>query len=66
MTGMSNVSKLAGEPSGQEFLVFTLGNEEYGIDILKVQEIRGYDQVTRIASLLTLLIPVILFPSHSI
>ncbi|ECG9656121.1 hypothetical protein FO157_13660 [Salmonella enterica] len=49
MTGMSNVSKLAGEPSGQEFLVFTLGNEEYGIDILKVQEIRGYDQVTRIA-----------------
>ncbi|ECJ1314896.1 chemotaxis protein CheW, partial [Salmonella enterica] len=25
MTGMSNVSKLAGEPSGQEFLVFTLG-----------------------------------------
>ncbi|MFC0179401.1 chemotaxis protein CheW [Thorsellia kenyensis] len=34
----------------QEFLVFTLGNDEYGIDILKVQEIRGYDQVTRIAN----------------
>ncbi|MBV7404475.1 chemotaxis protein CheW [Enterobacter sp. ENT03] len=50
MTGMSNVTKLAGEPSGQEFLVFTLGGEEYGIDILKVQEIRGYDQVTRIAN----------------
>ena len=50
MTGMSNVTKLAGEPSGQEFLVFTLGDEEYGIDILKVQEIRGYDQVTRIAN----------------
>ena len=50
MTGMSNVAKLAGEPSGQEFLVFTLGDEEYGIDILKVQEIRGYDQVTRIAN----------------
>jgi purine-binding chemotaxis protein CheW len=50
MTGMSNVRKLAGEPSGQEFLVFTLGDEEYGIDILKVQEIRGYDQVTRIAN----------------
>jgi purine-binding chemotaxis protein CheW len=50
MTGMTNVAKLAGEPSGQEFLVFTLGNEEYGIDILKVQEIRGYDQVTRIAN----------------
>lgn len=42
MTGMTNVTKLASEPSGQEFLVFTLGDEEYGIDILKVQEIRGY------------------------
>ena len=50
MTGMSTVAKLAGEPSGQEVLVFTLGDEEYGIDILKVQEIRGYDQVTRIAN----------------
>ncbi len=33
-----------------EMLVFTLGTEEYGIDILKVQEIRGYDAVTRIAN----------------
>ncbi|KMZ12734.1 Positive regulator of CheA protein activity (CheW) [Candidatus Burkholderia humilis] len=30
--------------------MFTLGAEEYGIDILKVQEIRGYDSVTRIAN----------------
>jgi purine-binding chemotaxis protein CheW len=38
--------------SRSEFLVFTLGDEEYGIDILKVQEIRGYDVdgVTRIAN----------------
>ena len=36
--------------SSQEFLTFTLGNEEYGIDILKVQEIRGYDIVTAIAN----------------
>lgn len=34
----------------QEFLTFTLGSEEYAIDILRVQEIRGYDQVTAIAS----------------
>ncbi len=34
----------------QEFLAFTLGQEEYGIDILKVQEIRGYETVTRIAN----------------
>lgn len=33
-----------------EFLSFTLGKEEYGIDILKVQEIRGYDAVTAIAN----------------
>jgi purine-binding chemotaxis protein CheW len=38
------------EASKQEFLAFTLGQEEYGIDILKVQEIRGYEPVTRIAN----------------
>jgi purine-binding chemotaxis protein CheW len=36
--------------AGHEFLAFTLGSEEYGIDILKVQEIRGYEAVTRIAN----------------
>ena len=36
--------------SAREFLAFKLGKEEYGIDILKVQEIRGYEAVTRIAS----------------
>ena len=33
-----------------EFLAFTLGQEEYGIDIQKVQELRGYESVTRIAN----------------
>ncbi len=33
-----------------EFLTFTLGAEEYGIEILKVQEIRGYDAITHIAN----------------
>jgi len=33
-----------------ELLTFTLGAEEYAIDILKVQEIRGYEAVTRIAN----------------
>ena len=33
------------------YLTFTLGNEEYGIDILTVQEIRGYDAVTTIANM---------------
>ena len=34
----------------RELLTFTLGSEEYGIDILKVQEIRGYEAVTAIAN----------------
>jgi purine-binding chemotaxis protein CheW len=42
----SSVSNVA----GGEFLTFTLGAEEYGMDILKVQEIRGYDAVTAIAN----------------
>ncbi|NQD36598.1 chemotaxis protein CheW [Permianibacter sp. IMCC34836] len=36
--------------AGQEVLTYTLGNEEYGIDILKVQEIRGYEPTTHIAN----------------
>ena len=33
----------------REFLAFKLGAEEYGIDILRVQEIRSYERPTRIA-----------------
>jgi purine-binding chemotaxis protein CheW len=33
-----------------EYLTYMLGKETYGIDILKVQEIRGYDTVTHIAN----------------
>jgi len=33
-----------------EFLSFRLGSEEYGIDILRVQEIRSYEAPTRIAN----------------
>lgn len=51
VTGETQVAGivLAGQ-GGNEFLTFTLGSEEYGIDILKVQEIRGYEQVTKIAN----------------
>jgi len=45
----SNEGQAAGGNS-RELLTFTLGSEEYGIDILKVQEIRGYDAVTTIAN----------------
>jgi purine-binding chemotaxis protein CheW len=36
--------------STDEFLTFKLGQVEYGLDIMKVQEIRGYDAVTHIAN----------------
>ncbi|GAA5234049.1 chemotaxis protein CheW [Verticiella sediminum] len=49
---MDNQVKQTADGEGKEFLVFALGTEEYGIDILKVQEIRGYDAdaLTRIAN----------------
>lgn len=45
---MSSVAAVANV--AQEYLTFILGEEEYGIDILRVQEIRGYDAVTSIAN----------------
>jgi purine-binding chemotaxis protein CheW len=42
-----NESRAAG---AREYLTFRLDQEEYGIDILKVQEIRGYEPPTRIAN----------------
>jgi purine-binding chemotaxis protein CheW len=49
----SLVTKSPGPVTGHmanEFLTFRLGGEEYGIEILKVQEIRGYDSITQIAN----------------
>lgn len=50
MNSANHPAALSAEASNQEFLVFSLGDEEYAIDILKVQEIRGYENVTRIAN----------------
>jgi purine-binding chemotaxis protein CheW len=49
-TQTQNSMEAAGDSAGNEYLAFTLGREEYGIDILRVQEIRGYEPVTRIAN----------------
>jgi len=38
------------ETPKSEFLTFRLGSESYGIEILKVQEIRGYESPTTIAN----------------
>ncbi|MBG6077593.1 chemotaxis protein CheW [Polaromonas sp. CG_9.11] len=46
----STASSTAAAPKALEFLSFNLGQEEYGIDIQKVHELRGYDAVTRIAN----------------
>ena len=32
----------------EQFLTFILNNEEYGVDILRVQEIKGWDDVTQV------------------
>ncbi|MBE0547923.1 MAG: chemotaxis protein CheW [Rubrivivax sp.] len=40
----------AAQKACAEFLTFRLGGEEYGIDILRVQEIRSYEEPTRIAN----------------
>jgi purine-binding chemotaxis protein CheW len=40
----------AGPPAGtsEQYLTFMLAGEEYGVDILRVQEIKGWDKATRI------------------
>jgi len=46
----ASASAAAAIAQSGEFLTFRLGAEEYGIDILRVQEIRSYEQPTRIAN----------------
>jgi purine-binding chemotaxis protein CheW len=38
----------SGTDSSEQYLTFMLAGEEYGVDILRVQEIKGWDKVTRI------------------
>ena len=45
----SSQKNLSASGAAREFLTFRLGDEEYGIAILKVQEIRGWEQPTTIA-----------------
>lgn len=50
MSQQASTGALVNEAASSEYLVFSLGDEEYAVDILKVQEIRGYENVTRIAN----------------
>lgn len=49
MGAMEKVDELTSSDT-REYLTFRLDQEEYGIDILKVQEIRGYEPPTRVAN----------------
>ncbi len=50
-TAKSQGAPMAGAATAiREFLAFKLGVEEYGIDILRVQEIRSYEAPTRMAN----------------
>lgn len=42
---MSNDQQNQSHSSNMEFLTFTLGSENYGVDILKVREIRGWEKI---------------------
>ena len=48
--GASPAAASAAITAIREFLAFKLGSEEYGIDILRVQEIRSYDEPTHMAN----------------
>lgn len=48
-TGTHAATNKAAVPTS-EFLAFKLGQEEYGINILRVQEIRSYEEPTQIAN----------------
>lgn len=39
---------MSASDDGQQYLTFVLAGEEYGVDILRVQEIKGWDSVTHI------------------
>ena len=48
MTTNSSTTRDAAVPGSQQVLTFVLGGETYGVDILRVQEIRGWSSVTKI------------------
>jgi purine-binding chemotaxis protein CheW len=44
----TQAAKVAPGAEGRQYLTFRLGDEEYGVEILKVQEIKGYSAITPI------------------
>ena len=50
MGAMEHIEEASTSAGAREYLTFRLDQEEYGIDILKVQEIRSFEKPTRIAN----------------
>ena len=50
MTGIEQeqAANAADKKDQHQYLTFTIGDEEYGIEILRVQEIKGYPAITPI------------------
>jgi purine-binding chemotaxis protein CheW len=48
MTDVATTEKPATEGSQLQFLTFTIGREEYGVDIMKVREIKAWSDTTRL------------------
>nr|WP_136250892.1 chemotaxis protein CheW [Ningiella ruwaisensis] len=50
MSANAAAAEQATNEEQQEFLTFVLGDENYALDIMTVKEIRGYENVTKIAN----------------
>ncbi|MCK5665187.1 MAG: purine-binding chemotaxis protein CheW [Thiotrichaceae bacterium] len=48
MSAQNIVEELTDQSSANQYLTFRIGNEDYGIKILSVQEIRGWETVARV------------------
>ena len=48
MSRQAEVPAAATAASGVQYLTFVCAGEEYGVEILRVQEIKGWDSVTRV------------------
>lgn len=50
-TTKESAQQIGIDTDGNQFLTFQLGDELYGVDILRVQEIKGYTAVTKIPNM---------------
>jgi purine-binding chemotaxis protein CheW len=48
MQSTSTAESSSSNAAGAQYLTFVCGGEEYGVEILRVQEIKGWDHVTRV------------------